>query len=107
MSDGYNAWSELLKLKTWEDFFTRTPCVKSSYLWGVGCGSLMMAHKTRLYRGNLKHAVNAGLLTFMVVSSISFTWCVHKHNQKYEQIRLAFSRQKKIKQDPRGARPPP
>lgn len=41
--------SDLLKRKTWDDFFFRTPCVRSSYLWGIGCGSIMMAHKMRLY----------------------------------------------------------
>lgn len=41
---------KLLSPDTWEVFFLRTPCVKSSYLWGVGIGSLVFAHKLRLYR---------------------------------------------------------
>lgn len=68
----------LTSRKAWEDFFQKTPCVKSSkfyrclpsalqimqvdvlfpyftfytigYLWGIGCGALMMAHKARIYR---------------------------------------------------------
>ena len=63
----------LSERKTWEDYFLRTPCVKPSkfsifkdssmifhliwfpiqfigYLWGIGCGSVVFAHKMRLYR---------------------------------------------------------
>jgi len=43
--------SLLLSKDEWIKFFTKTPCVKSSYLWGIACGALMFAHKTHIYRG--------------------------------------------------------
>mmetsp|Transcript_17468 Transcript_17468/g.29476 ORF Transcript_17468/g.29476 Transcript_17468/m.29476 type:complete len:114 (-) Transcript_17468:566-907(-) len=98
--------AELFKTKTWDDFFYRTPCVKSSYLWGIGCGSLMMAHKTRIYRGHFNHALNAGVLTFLTVSSISFLYCAHNVNKKFEMIRQAFALQGKIKEDPNSSKRP-
>mmetsp|Transcript_38677 Transcript_38677/g.77028 ORF Transcript_38677/g.77028 Transcript_38677/m.77028 type:complete len:113 (+) Transcript_38677:32-370(+) len=81
----------LSERKTWEDYFLRTPCVKPSYLWGIGCGSVVFAHKMRLYRGRLGHAINAGVLAFMVVSSASFAMCATDLNRKYELIRQAMS----------------
>ena len=37
--------------KAWVEFFAHKPCVKTSFLWGIGCGALLFAHKTRLYKG--------------------------------------------------------
>eukprot|EP01039_Chlorochromonas_danica_P004347 gene4347-4768_t len=84
---------ELLKKKNWEDFLFRTPCVRSSYLWGIGVGALMAAHKLRVYRGNLRHALNASMLTFTLVTGVSFFTCAFELNSKYEAIRSAFRKQ--------------
>jgi hypothetical protein len=50
--------------------------------------------------GKLGHAANASLLTFAVVSSISFMVCADEVNRKYEMIRQAMQAQNKIKADP-------
>jgi hypothetical protein len=50
--------------------------------------------------GKLGHAANASLLTFAVVSSISFMVCADEVNRKYEMIRQAMQTQNKIKADP-------
>lgn len=49
--------------------------------------------------GKLGHAFNAGLLTFMTVSSISFWVCAEDVNRKYATIRQAMANQQKIKED--------
>ena len=41
--------------------------------------------------GRLGHAINAGVLAFMVVSSASFAMCATDLNRKYELIRQAMS----------------
>ena len=38
-------------------------------------------------------AVTAGVLTFTVVSSISFVTCANEHNRKYELLKKAFELQ--------------
>mmetsp|Transcript_17661 Transcript_17661/g.24240 ORF Transcript_17661/g.24240 Transcript_17661/m.24240 type:complete len:120 (-) Transcript_17661:1049-1408(-) len=93
-------FEDLFKRRTWENFFFHTPCVRSSYLWGIGCGSIMMAHKLRLYR-NFHHGFSAAILTFTFVSSLSFLKCAHDVNTKYELLRKAFAVQniKEIKRD--------
>mmetsp|Transcript_14952 Transcript_14952/g.16184 ORF Transcript_14952/g.16184 Transcript_14952/m.16184 type:complete len:108 (+) Transcript_14952:52-375(+) len=85
---------EFTKKKTWDDFFNRTPCVKPSYLWGFACGSLMTAHKLRLYKGRLNLALNYGFFTFLSVSSIFFLNCAYEVNSKHEMIQKAFTKQK-------------
>lgn len=92
-------WEKVKDKKTWETFFMRTPCVKSSYLWGMGCGSVVMAHKLRLYRGNVRHAVSSGIVTFIVVSTFSFVTCANEVNRKYDTLQKAF-RIQGIKEDP-------
>ena len=98
-------FNKLLSWKNWEDFFYRTPCVRSSFLWGMGCGSMMAAHKLRLYRGQVGRAVNAAVLTFVVVSSGNFLICANDVNTKYDMIKQAFQ-QKNMKED-RSNRPQP
>jgi hypothetical protein len=44
--------------------------------------------------------LNAGLLTFMVVSSASFLMCANEVNQKYDMVRQAFKHHK-IKEEPK------
>eukprot|EP01032_Pedospumella_encystans_P007614 gene7614-9116_t len=88
----------LTSRKAWEDFFQKTPCVKSSYLWGIGCGALMMAHKARIYPGRMGLAVNWGVLTFLAVSGGSFIKCADEVNKKYEAVRLAMENQKQFKE---------
>eukprot|EP01038_Epipyxis_sp_PR26KG_P010181 gene10181-13698_t len=116
--------SRLFQKKTWEDFFTKTPCVKTSYLWGAGCGSLMAAHKMRMYRkyfflrmfderlfqylllgGAAFHAFSAGLLTFVCISCVNFAVCANDLNKRYEMLRKAFEMQN-IKEDNKKAHPP-
>lgn len=82
----------LLERKTWEDFVFRTPCVKSSYLLGLGCGSTMIAHKLHLHRGQVNRAVRAGLFTFIFTSSVSFYLCANEINRKYEMLQKAFQK---------------
>ncbi len=53
----------------------------------------------------MRHAVNAGVLTFVVVSSANFLLCAREINEKYDMIKKAFQ-QKKIQED-RSNRPPP
>ena len=93
-----SALSLLLSAKAWKEFFLRTPCVKSSYLWGIGCGAIMFAHKSRLYKGNLYHAFNAAFLTFGITSSASFMFCTIEYNNRHQAIREAFLK-KGIKYD--------
>ncbi len=50
--------------------------------------------------GNLHHAFNAGFLTFIVVSGVSFVICANEVNRKYEMIRQAFQLQRQIKHQP-------
>lgn len=82
--------NHLLSRKSWEDHFLRTPCVKSSYLWGIGCGALMMAHKTRTYRGNFNHAFSSALFTFACTSLVSLVLCTREVDRKYELLQKAF-----------------
>ena len=91
----------LLERKTWEDFVFRTPCVKSSYLLGLGCGSTMIAHKLHLYRGQLNRAVRAGLFTFIFASTVSFLICAKEVNAKYASLQQAF-KQKNIRESQKG-----
>lgn len=101
ISDIFNGktWEKVKDTKSWETLFMRTPCVKSSYLWGLGCGSVVMAHKLRIYRGNVRHAVSSGILTFIIVSTVSFVTCANEVNRKYDQLQKAF-RIQGIKEDP-------
>ena len=85
-----NIFNILLSTKAWKEFFFKTPCVKSSYLWGIGCGAIMFAHKSRLYKGNLYHAFNAAFLTFGITSSASFMFCTTEYNNRHQAIRDAF-----------------
>jgi hypothetical protein len=81
----------------------------------------MAAHKLRIYRkyflfsfpsqspiilinfitqgGNIRHALNAAVLTFTAVTSMSFMICAHEVNSKYEAMREAFKRNPHIKED--------
>jgi hypothetical protein len=43
--------------------------------------------------------MNAGVLTFIVVSSASFLICANEINTKYEMIKQAFAQQAKFKED--------
>jgi hypothetical protein len=85
-----SAINHLLSRKSWEDYFLRTPCVKSAYLWGIGCGSIMMAHKTRTYRGNLNHAFSCALFTFAFTSTVSLVLCTREVDNKYGLLQKAF-----------------
>ncbi len=77
----------------------------------------MMAHKLRIYselflleklhtvnlilpilEGNFRHAMNAGVLTFLAVSGMSFLICANDVNKKYDMLRQAFHHQN-IKED--------
>eukprot|EP01035_Chromulina_nebulosa_P031246 gene31246-41636_t len=108
-------FEDLFQKRTWDDFFYRTPCVKTSYLWGISCGSIMMAHKWRLYRkthdiiftsshkftfkytnkgGDFHHGLTAGLLTFALVSGFNFLKCAHDVNSRYELMQKAYSAQR-------------
>ncbi len=49
--------------------------------------------------GDVKHAMNAGILTFAAVSGMSFLVCAREVNEKYEMLRQAFKVQK-IQEDP-------
>lgn len=78
----------------------------------------MMAHKWRLYRktleiiliifvckhnihvqlhinigGALHHGFTAGILTFALVSGVSFVKCAHDVNERYEMMRKVYSAQ--------------
>lgn len=90
----------------------------------------MMAHKLRIYskyclvtvltslwlictdpllviiEGNFRHAMNAGLLTFLAVSGMSFLICANEINQKYDRLRQAFHQQR-IKEDRNNKRDSP
>lgn len=94
MKDGKE--TDIFTRKAWEDF-AKKPCVKSSYLWGIGCGAIMAAHKMRLHR-NFSKAVNAAFFTFAVVTSASFCLCAAEVNQRYEMLQKAFKIQH-IKED--------
>mmetsp|Transcript_15866 Transcript_15866/g.23894 ORF Transcript_15866/g.23894 Transcript_15866/m.23894 type:complete len:98 (-) Transcript_15866:25-318(-) len=58
------------EMSTWErvSVMARNPFVMKSYAWGACCSGLVMAHKMRLYRGNIGHALRAGLATFLLVT---------------------------------------
>ena len=91
--------------RAWEKFLFDTPCVKSSYLWGVGLGALMFAHKARLYPGKLRHSFNAAFLTFLFTSTTSFVICSTEVNRKYDALRKAFQVQG-IKEAPTSKQQP-
>jgi hypothetical protein len=57
--------------------------------------------------GNVRHAFNAGLLTFAVISSTTFLACAHELNQKYDMIKKAFSQRKfkELKRDDISEKP--
>ena len=76
--------------KTWRRFFFDTPCVKSSYLWGLGIGSVMFAHKLRIYPGKLRSSFNAAFFTFLVSSTVSFVFCSGEVNRKKKALRNPF-----------------
>ena len=47
------AMHRVLSASEWETFFTKTPCVKQSLVFGVGCAAAMLAHKLHI-RSNTK-----------------------------------------------------
>lgn len=49
--------------------------------------------------GNTHHAISAGVLTFLAVSSVSFLVCAQQLNVKYAMIKDAFKDNNTIKQE--------
>ncbi len=44
--------------------------------------------------GDLHHGLTAGLLTFVLVSGVSFLKCAHDVNERYEMMQKAFAAQR-------------
>ena len=82
---------KVMSAEAWGDFFTKTPCVRSSYLFGFATTGVIMAHKLRLYPGNLKKAGSAGLLTFAFTTAFSFFLCASDFNRKQNAIKYVRS----------------
>jgi hypothetical protein len=65
----------------------------SSYLWGIGVGSLVMAHKLRIHPGKVRKAVNWGFVAFVGVTAFKLHYdsymmikhkaIMHEINDKY------------------------
>jgi len=91
-TSGANA---LLSGKLWGEFFTKTPCVRQSFLIGVGTASLVFAHKLRVYPGrkNLHKAINALLLTFSIITPVNFVFCANQFNSRHKALKEAFAQQ--------------
>lgn len=85
-------WEKVTEYQAWEDYFLRTPCVKRSYLLGVGCGAIMTAHKLRLYPGNVRHSVSAGVWSFCAVFGTTFYFSAKQYNENYLMFQQAFRR---------------
>ena len=103
-------FSDLLSRQAWIDFFTKTPCVKSSLLWGIGCSSLLFAHKTRLYRGfgqdvklnylliapsylgHISHGIHFAVPMFLFTATYSLFWCDRELREKKKLWRETFRR---------------
>ena len=84
----------LLSSKQWGRFFTQTPCVRQSFLIGLGTASLVFAHKLRVYPGrrNLHKAINALFITFSVVTPLNFVFCANAFNSRHRALKEAFSK---------------
>jgi hypothetical protein len=95
--------SALLSSKQWGRFFTQTPCVRQSFLIGIGTASLVFAHKLRVYPGrrNLYKAINALFLTFSVVTPLNFVFCANAFNSRHRALKEAFAKNN-IKQVQQG-----
>mmetsp|Transcript_14066 Transcript_14066/g.14171 ORF Transcript_14066/g.14171 Transcript_14066/m.14171 type:complete len:101 (+) Transcript_14066:324-626(+) len=93
--------SPLLSKEEWTNFFMKAPCVKSSYLWGIASGSLMLAHKSALYKGYMTHAWSSAVLTFLFVSSVSFIQCSNNLQERkgsvQEALKVRGKREREIK----------
>ena len=74
----------------WSEHFTKTPCVRSSYLFGLGSSALILAHKLRLYPGNMKRAIGPAILTFGFTSAFAFVLCANEMNKRQGLIKQAM-----------------
>jgi len=95
---------------TWEEHFNKTPCVRSAYLTGLGCGSVMFAHKIRLHpKSRMSNAFGAALFAFTITSTASLYLCERELNGKYMALKKAFEKQnyKEEKKTPRSSSSPP
>ena len=103
MSKVLDEGSPLLDAKQWGKFFTQTPCVRQSFLIGIGTASLVAAHKLRVYPGrrNLHKALSGLFLTFSVVTPLNFVFCANAFNSRHRALKEAFA-QNNIKQVQQG-----
>jgi len=86
------AWSTFWA-KTPQDW-ARTPCIRESLLAGFGCSGLVMAHKVRIYKGQLAHAGSAGILTFGFASMVSLALCTFERESRHGMIENAMKESK-------------
>ena len=98
LSDNERLRRKLEDPKAWERLLFHKPCVKSSYLWGIGIGACAFAHKLRLYPGKLRHAFNAAFITFLITSTLSFGICSTESNRRRQTLQEAFQKQVKRKE---------
>ena len=80
------ASSSMLSPKTWQEFFTKVPCVKESFVTGLVMGGVMMFHVRRTYPKDLRRAVNFAFGSFVFGSSASFLLCAESYNTKYKNM---------------------
>mmetsp|Transcript_23907 Transcript_23907/g.21748 ORF Transcript_23907/g.21748 Transcript_23907/m.21748 type:complete len:103 (-) Transcript_23907:13-321(-) len=78
--------------------------VKRSYLFGIACGSLMIAHKMRLYKGGIPQAVSWGILTFAITGSLHLYTLETKSLDEYEIIKKTM-KERNIIEDPNSPKP--
>ena len=83
----------------WGSHFNKTPCVRTAYLLGLASSGLIMAHKLRLYPGNLRKAVGAAILTFGFTTAFAFGMCATDLGRRQHMIKQAMGISKQRRKD--------
>ena len=87
-----NAWKTFW-IKSPADW-ANTPCFRESALAGFGCAGLMMAHKLRIYKGQFRPAISAGILTLGFTWALSLGMCTAEREMRHGMIESAMKESK-------------
>merc|ERR1712189_175309 len=90
--DGSNDESSMLsglkklKFSNIKEFIEKTPCARSSFLYGITSG-MSAGVVTFLYAKHIRRSCDIGVISFAAVSLGSWEWCRYNNRKEKEEIK--------------------
>ena len=76
------------RLWNFKEFFTRTPCVRTSMMYGIS-GGLAFGAATFLYSKHIQRSCDVAVLSFALVGLGSFQYCSQQLREERKAVREA------------------